>query len=185
MITYRVVLHATGDRTKDLQNVNELGLYLSSVPGLNFVRHHPHHLGGTGWYYQVFIKTEDGGEGLAGTVQEVIEERAALIGPNVQVERLYELPDHATCRSCGLISEDEQVVCPACSFRSIDACPHCSVASPAETYKREFGDVHRCPSCDRLVDFGVNWDSRTRVQATPWSVEEAEAVESIQDEATA
>jgi len=186
MITFRVTLHATGDRTKDLEDVNQLGENLSAVPGLGFVRRHPHHLGGVGWYYQVFVKAED--EGVSGTLQEVLEDRAALVGQNIEVEQLFDLPDYATCRSCGLITEEEQVVCPGCACRSIDACPNCSVASAAETYLHEFDDVHRCPSCDRLVELGVNWDGRTRVLGTPWSGDgeeaeaEAEAVEAARGE---
>src|SRR5207247_1885431 len=89
-------------------------------------------------------------------------------------------------------------VCPNCNFRDIEPCPYCNQEIGRLAYLSVAGDIFRCPSCQRRVQFRFNdplfddeehfrqpvvlsararcrpmeFDTEGHILITPWEVEQ-------------
>lgn len=55
------------------------------------------------------------------------------------------------CVNCGNITPELVTVCPTCHFRDIAPCPHGNHEVPRLEYTPIFGDLFKCPECDKRV----------------------------------
>jgi len=73
----------------------------------------------------------------------------------VKAEVLGDVTDSA-CLNCGNVLPQANTVCPNCNFRDIEPCPYCNQEIGRLAYLSVAGDIFRCPSCQRRVQFRFN-----------------------------